>query len=56
MANVIVSGRGPSAAGLNDIGGLELMEHARERVKRKLKLNMASHLDYAWAEIGKWAA
>jgi hypothetical protein len=41
---------------LNDIGGLELMEHTRERVRRKLKLNIASHLDYAWAEIGKWAA
>jgi hypothetical protein len=39
---------------LNEIGGLELMQHARERVRRKLKMTLASHLDYAWAEIGKW--
>ncbi len=39
---------------LNDIGGLELMQNARERVRRKLKLNMAAHLDYAWTDIGSW--
>jgi len=39
---------------LNEIGGLELMQVARERVRKKLKMNMASHLDYAWANIGKW--
>jgi hypothetical protein len=38
----------------NEMGGLALMQVARERVRRKLKLVMASHLDYAWAEIGKW--
>ena len=41
---------------LNEIGGLELMQVARERVRRKLKMNMASHLDYAWTDIGKWKA
>jgi hypothetical protein len=39
---------------LNEIGGLPLMQAARERIRRKLKMNMASHLDYAWAEIGQW--
>ena len=39
---------------LNEIGGLELMQMAREKVRRKLKMNMASHLDYAWTDIGKW--
>jgi hypothetical protein len=39
---------------LNEIGGLELMQVARERVRKKLKMNMASHLDYAWVKIGEW--
>ena len=39
---------------LNEIGGLSLMQVAREKVRRKLKANLAAHLDYAWAEIGDW--
>jgi hypothetical protein len=39
---------------LNEIGGVALMQAARERIRRKLKLNMASHLDYAWTDIGGW--
>jgi len=39
---------------LDEIGGLELMQVARERVRKKLKMNTASHLDYAWVKIGKW--
>jgi hypothetical protein len=39
---------------LNEMGGLDLMQAARERVRRKLKMNMASHLDYAWSDIGQW--
>lgn len=39
---------------LNEMGGLSLMQLARERVRRKLKANLAAHLDYAWAEIGEW--
>jgi hypothetical protein len=39
---------------LNEIGGLELMQTARERVRRKLKMTLASHLDYSWTDIGKW--
>jgi hypothetical protein len=30
------------------------MQQARERVRKKLKANLAAHLDYAWAEIGEW--
>ena len=39
---------------LNELGGLNLMQTARERVRRKLKANLAAHLDYAWVEIGEW--
>ncbi len=39
---------------LNQVGGLALMQAARERVRKKLKANLASHLDYAWVEIGEW--
>ena len=41
---------------LNQIGGLELMQAAREHVKRKLKMVMAEHLDYCWQGIGDWKA
>lgn len=41
---------------LNDLGGLELMEYMRFKVKRKLKAQLASHLDYAWEGVGKWKA
>ncbi len=39
---------------LDQIGGLALMQSARERVRRKLGANLAAHLDYAWTEIGEW--
>jgi hypothetical protein len=39
---------------LNEVGGFSLMQQARERVRKKLKANLAAHLDYAWAEIGEW--
>lgn len=39
---------------LNKIGGVELMQAARWRVKRKLKGAMAEHLDYCWQDIGEW--
>ena len=39
---------------LDEIGGLELMRVAREQVRKKLKMNVASHLDYGWVHIGKW--
>lgn len=41
---------------LNELGGLDLMQLARQRVKKKLKMNIASHLDYAWDQIGRWKA
>lgn len=39
---------------LNDIGGLELMMAVRRGVKAKIGMNLASHLDYCWRDIGKW--
>jgi hypothetical protein len=39
---------------LNELGGLELMQSVRNRVFKKLGGNLASHLDYAWTDIGKW--
>jgi hypothetical protein len=39
---------------LDEIGGLELMDWIRFKVKRKLKAQLASHLDYAWDGVGKW--
>jgi len=41
---------------LNDMGGMELMTWTRFKVKRKLKEQIASHLDYAWDRIGDWRA
>ena len=39
---------------LNELGGVELMMAARERIRRKLGMTSMSHLDYAWSDIGKW--
>ncbi len=39
---------------LNVIGGLELMRFAFEQVKKKAGKVLASHLEYAWADIGPW--
>jgi hypothetical protein len=39
---------------LDEIGGFDLMEYVYLRVKKKLGGPLASHLEYAWAEIGKW--
>jgi hypothetical protein len=39
---------------LNVLGGLALMQAARERIRRKLGMMHMSHLDYAWSDIGKW--
>jgi len=41
---------------LNEIGGIELMEWVHKKVKRKLKGQLASHLEYAWDGVGKWKA
>ncbi len=39
---------------LNDIGGMALMEYADRYVTRRLGKQLGSHLEYAWADIGKW--
>ena len=41
---------------INGIGGVPLMEAARNSVKRKLKDVMAEHLDHCWKGIGGWQA
>ena len=39
---------------LDEIGGFDLMEFAYNRVRKKSGKVLASHLEYAWAEIGHW--
>lgn len=39
---------------LHEIGGFELMEMVYKRLRKRLGLQLASHLSYAWTDIGKW--
>ncbi len=39
---------------LDEIGGLELMQYAHKKVRKKLGVNLTAHLEYAWSEIGRW--
>lgn len=39
---------------LNEIGGLSLMMWAFEKVRKKAGKVPASHLEYAWQEVGEW--
>ncbi len=39
---------------LNEIGGLKLMTHAFDRVRKKAGKVAASHLEYAWQAVGEW--
>lgn len=41
---------------LNKIGGLSLMMWVLSRVRRKAGKVPASHLEYAWSDIGDWKA
>ncbi len=41
---------------LNEIGGMELMIWVHKKVKRRLKAQLASHLEYAWDGVGDWKA
>jgi hypothetical protein len=41
---------------LHEMGGLGLMEWMRFKIKRKLKDQLASHLDYAWDGVGNYKA
>jgi hypothetical protein len=41
---------------LDELGGLELMEYANRRVRRKLGKNLSWHLEAAWKDIGHWIA
>jgi hypothetical protein len=39
---------------LSEIGGLRLMSWAYEKVRRKAGKIPASHLEYAWQDVGEW--
>ena len=39
---------------LNEIGGFELMEQINKKIRKRLGTQLASHLSYSWADIGKW--
>lgn len=39
---------------LDAIGGYPLMEYAFDRVRKKAGKVLASHLEYAWEEVGSW--
>ena len=41
---------------LHDIGGLELMQWSFGKVRKKAGKMLASHLEYAWSDIGDWQA
>jgi len=39
---------------LSELGGLDLMNWAFARVKKKAGKVPASHLEYAWEDVGEW--
>lgn len=39
---------------LHELGGSVLMEWAHRKVRSKLKEPLASHLSYAWTDVGGW--
>jgi hypothetical protein len=41
---------------LNEIGGMDLMVWMHKKIKRRLKMQLASHLEYAWDGVGSWKA
>jgi hypothetical protein len=41
---------------LSEIGGLPLMTWVFDRVRKKAGKVPASHLEYAWQEVGEWSA
>lgn len=41
---------------LFNVGGLDLMLWAYQKVKRKAGKVLASHLEYAWTDVGSWQA
>jgi len=41
---------------LHQIGGVELMLWAFKKVKKKAGKVPASHLEYAWTDVGGWQA
>ena len=39
---------------LNEIGEFDLLEFAAQKIRKKLGIELFSHLEFAWAEIGRW--
>jgi hypothetical protein len=39
---------------LSELGGLSLMSWTFERVRKKAGKVAASHLEYAWEDVGEW--
>lgn len=39
---------------LHEIGGQDLMQWVAKKVRRRLGAQLATHLEYAWNEIGGW--
>lgn len=39
---------------LSELGGLPLMNFAFEKVRKKAGKIPASHLEYAWQDVGEW--
>ncbi len=39
---------------LDQLGGIPLMWKGYQLVQKKVNKSAAAHLEYAWAEIGKW--
>ena len=41
---------------LYDLGGMNLMLWTLKKVQRRLKRQLAEHLEYAWDGVGEWKA
>lgn len=39
---------------LEEIGGISLMNYVYRSIRKKAGKQLASHLEYCWAEIGRW--
>ncbi len=41
---------------MHEVGGMNLMLWAHKKVQRRLKRQLAEHLEYAWDGVGEWRA
>jgi hypothetical protein len=40
----------------HELGGMGLMQWALKKVQRRIKRQLAEHLEYAWDGVGEWKA